>query len=97
MKDKILIINYTENTIDTWRLILRATDYESFVYTFEDNNVSVEQLKKLCEYYSKVDPDSAWLWSHPTEGGDSTPVPCLIQQEQTKLEKIRQLIGYYDE
>jgi hypothetical protein len=37
------------------------------------------------------------LWSHPEEGGDSTPSPVLIQQDRTKLTDLRNKVGYTDD
>ena len=34
-----------------------------------------------------------WLYSHPVYGGESTPVPILIQQNRAILEKARKTIN----
>jgi hypothetical protein len=36
--------------------------------------------------------DEEWLYSHPSLGGNSTPIPVLIQQDFNLLTKIRMLI-----
>ena len=34
-------------------------------------------------------PDADWYWSHPDEGGTSTPVPVLIMQNREHLTSAR--------
>jgi hypothetical protein len=53
-------------------------------------NGSVQMSEGLNNLY----PKSEWLWSHPAEGGESTPVPCLIQQDALQLNTLREKIGY---
>lgn len=49
-------------------------------------------LKKWAERLNNQDKVCEWLWSHPDEGGDSSPEPCLIQQPRQTLEDIRRKI-----
>lgn len=46
-------------------------------------------LKKTADKFMQLDPDNEWLWSHPQYGNNSTPVPCLIQQNQERLSLLR--------
>ena len=96
MSDKILIVPYAESEFSTWRLFLHYTGFESVVYTFPAD-ITSGYLENLCDALNETDTESEWLWSHPEQGGDSTPTPVLIQQERAKLEKLRHKVGYYDE
>jgi hypothetical protein len=96
MQDKILVVPYSENCFPTWRLFLHYTAFEAVVFSFPDT-VTSEYLETKCDALNEEDAKSEWLWSHPEQEGDSTPVPVLIQQERSKLEKLRQKVGYYDE
>ena len=50
-------------------------------------------LKKWHDRLNTIDPHNEWLWSHPAEGGFSTPEPCLIQQDASRLNAIRAKLG----
>jgi hypothetical protein len=62
--------------------------------------ISVEELNTLCDHYNETLGDkynSEYLWSHNEEGGDSAPVPIIIQQDKEQLEQLRNKIGYTDD
>jgi len=48
--------------------------------------------RQLCNIHHRMNesrPWEEWLYSHPCYGGHSTPVPVLIQQDRTILERTR--------
>ena len=47
----------------------------------------------MSERFNDTRPSEEWLWSHPDFGHYSTPVPVLIQQDRTSLEKARKSYG----
>ena len=95
LMDKILVVETKENCLQTFASCFNASKYEACVYKFPD--ATVEWLTAKCEELNKTQTKSEWLWSHPAEGGDSTHIACLIQQDRAKLTKIRESIGYVDE
>lgn len=98
MSDRILTVEYSPVDFDTWRTIFKHTtkSFDCYVYTFDTDTTS-EWLETKCDALNLEDEFSEWLWSHPEQGGDSTPVPVLIQQVAEKLENLRHKVGYYDE
>jgi hypothetical protein len=95
LMDKILVIEPHISCINTWSTVFKASSHEAFVYKFPQANVT--WLTNKCDQLNASQEFSEWLWSHPSEGGDSTHIPCLIQQDRAKLTKIRESIGYVDE
>jgi hypothetical protein len=93
--NKILFVQTNENCLRTWSNLFPHTKHEAYVYTWPDK--SAEWLETMSIGLNDIYPDSEWLWSHPAEGGESTPVPCLIQQDAHQLNTIRESIGYVDE
>lgn len=63
-------------------------EYVARVYKF--TNASDYKLNKLMKQFNEEIGDEEWLYSHPTHGGHSTPVPVLIQQDYKILERARQ-------
>lgn len=94
MKDKILFVETNGSCLDTYAKLFPHTEYEAVVYKWPD--ASVEWLQTMCEGLNEI-YDTEWLWSHPAEGGDSTHIPVLIQQDATQLALLREKIGYVDE
>ena len=47
------------------------------------------QLLDMADAYNDLYPEEEWLYSHPSYGGYSTPVPALIQQDRAILEEAR--------
>ena len=98
MNDNILVIDYSPNCFKTWSCLFTGTKYEAFVYKMPQ--VTAEELHTLCDHYNETLGDkykSEFLWSHNEEGGDSAPVPIIIQQDKAQLEKLRNKIGYEHE
>lgn len=91
---KILFVETTPVCLDTYAKLFPYTDYEAVVYKWPD--ASVEWLQTMCNGLNDT-YDTEWLWSHPAEGGESTPCPVLIQQDAEKLAQLREKIGYVDE
>ena len=50
---------------------------------------SARRIKKLATKLTVHDTVNEWLWSHPSYGGHSAPIGCLIQQDQQELNRIR--------
>lgn len=94
MKDKILFVETTPVCLDTYAKLFPHTDYEAAVYKWP--NATVEWLETLCAGLNEQ-YDTEWLWSHPDEGGNSTHIPVLIQQDAEQLAQLREKIGYVDE
>lgn len=94
LMDKILVLEPHISCINTWSTIFKASKHEAFVYKFP--KASVDWLRNKCDELNASQEYSEWLWSHPSEGGDSTPSPVLIQQQRAKLNTIRKNIGYND-
>ena len=94
LMDKILILDTHINCINTWSSVFKASNHEAFVYKFP--KATVNWLTNKCEELNAAQKHSEWLWSHPSEGGDSTPVGCLIQQDRAQLTELRTKIGYTD-
>jgi hypothetical protein len=94
MANKILTLTYSSRDFSTWGKFLKYTGYDSVVYVCEDRDSA--WLDAKCDELNAQQETYQWLWSHPAEGGDSTPVPVLIQQERALLEGLRQKTGYYN-
>lgn len=60
---------------------------EAIVYTAPKHRP--RQLKRITERLNRDYPQYEFLWSHPKHGYNSTPVPVIIQQDQKRLESIR--------
>ena len=95
LMDSILVWENSIKCLNTIAVLFPATKFEAFVYTYKD--LSPSQLEKLADKMNSKYTHSEFLWSHPDEGGDSTHVPCLIQQDRDKLTQLRKSIGYVDE
>ena len=72
--------------IDALKTDLLAKELSIEEFGDKVNRVFAEFLK---EYPEEIG-DEEWLYSHPTHGGHSTPVPVLIQQDYKILERARQ-------
>jgi hypothetical protein len=48
----------------------------------------IRWLKKRAEHFMELDPQNEWLYSHPNYP-KGAPVPCLIQQDQARLDSLR--------
>ena len=94
MNDKILVWEHPHNTLKTISGTFDSTDYEAFVYVFED--YTPKQLDELAVEMMKHRPNSEFLWSHPqadSGDGNSTDVPVLIQQDKKTLENLREQLN----
>ena len=96
MKDNILFIEGGgERCYGTWSYIYKSSNKEAFVFIEKGKNS--EELNAICEKYEKIYKHVEWLWSHPDEGGDSTPVPVIIIQDKSRLQTLREKIGYEED
>lgn len=94
MNDRILTVTYSDVDFKTWGMFLQYTEFESVVFICADK--TSEWLDAKCDKLNAESDLYQWLWSHPAEGGYSTPVPVLIQQERAQLEGLRKKTGYYN-
>lgn len=95
MKDNILFIEGgSDKCFGTYANIYKATTKEAFVFIM---NKTSEELDEICQKYEKIYEHVEWLWSHPDEGGDSTPVPTIIIQDKTRLQTLREKVGYEED
>lgn len=79
--------------IQKWRSqVIDLEPYSARLYIVD---LTPRRLKKLCKRLDQ-DPKCEWLWSHPRYGGDSTPVPVLIQQNRLQLNAIRDRLRSVD-
>ena len=93
MKDNILFIEGGgERCYGTWSYIYKSSNKEAFV--FIEKNKTPKELDAICLKYEKIYKHVEWLWSHPNEGGDSTPVPVIIIQDKSTLQNLREKVGY---
>ena len=46
-------------------------------------------LKKWSDRLNQQDSKCEWLWSHPSYGHHSAPVPIIIQQPRERLDALR--------
>jgi len=96
MKDNILFIEGGGNRCyGTWSYIFKSSNKEAFVFIEKDK--SSKQLNEICLKYEKIYKHVEWLWSHPDEGGDSTPVPVIIIQDKARLQELREKVGYEED
>lgn len=78
-KNRILICD--------WQSVKTLGEYQAIVYLID---MKPSELKRLADQLNQEDDDCEWLWSHPKGGGaNSTPRPCLIQQDRQFLDKLR--------
>tara|TARA_R100001460_G_scaffold90344_1_gene131916 strand:+ start:130 stop:513 length:384 start_codon:yes stop_codon:yes gene_type:complete len=95
LMDSILVWENDETCLSTIACLFPKTKFEAFVFVYK--NKTAKQLEQLADKMNSKYTHSEFLWSHPNEGGDSTHVPCLIQQDRDKLTQLRENLGYVDE
>ena len=96
MKDNILFIeNGGSKCYGTWSYIFKASNKEAFV--FIEKGKTPKELDEICIKYEKIYKHVEFLWSHPDEGGDSTPVPVIIIQDKARLQTLREKVGYEED
>jgi len=98
MREGIHIFEYQPNLFNVWRQTFHTRRQhgqpqpEAYVYTAE--GYDSEYLENLTEQYNALDDGCEYLWSHPSHGGDSTPIPVIIQQDRATLTDLRLRVGY---
>lgn len=72
-----------------WRSRTQAlVNYDARIYIMW--RAKPRLLKKWADRLNDEDEKCEWLFSHPLGGGtNSTPVPCLIQQDRQILTRLR--------
>ena len=92
--------HWQKGSIDVVYTSLKDLNYEpqplhnSVARIYVRPSSSPRLLKKLADRMNKQRGDTEeWLYSHPVYGGESTPVPILIQQNRAILEKARKTIN----
>jgi hypothetical protein len=91
MRNKIKFIDYNKDSILVWSAVFASTDYSAFIYLMPKS--SSEDVAALATSLERFIPTSEFLWSHPSEGGHSTPEPCIIQQDRGQLQALRDRLG----
>jgi len=83
---------YQKNLIDivTYKNYTPLGKYEARVHIYHTNP---HTLKKTANHYNYEYENEEWLWSHPQYSTNSTPVPCMIQQDRKRLESIREQLN----
>jgi hypothetical protein len=92
MKEKILFLDWSDTTYLTWTKLFQSTKYEAFV--FKCNEKSVEWLEAITQNLNDLEDGNEYLWSHPEEGGESTPVPVVICQDEQMLNELREKLDH---
>lgn len=92
--DNILIWENDQTCLSTIACLFPGTKFEAFVFVYKDKSAS--ELEQLADTMNNKYTHSEFLWSHPLEGGDSTHVPCIIQQDRVQLQTIREKVGYVE-
>lgn len=98
MREGIQFFNYVPSTFNVWRQTFHTRRQhgqpqpEAYVYRAE--GYDSEYLENLTEQYNALDDGCEYLWSHPSHGGDSTPIPVIIQQDRETLTDLRLKTGY---
>ncbi len=93
--DNILVWENDVRCLSTIACLFPGTKFEAFVFVYKDK--SANELEQLADKMNNKYTHSEFLWSHPEEGGDSTHVPCVIQQDRVQLQTIRDNIGYVEQ
>lgn len=76
--------------IQTWTGEKDITPLENYAARmWIHKQASGRLLKKIHNRLNELRDDEEWLYSHPCYKGHSTPVPVLIQQNRTILERAR--------
>tara|TARA_X000001316_G_C922311_1_gene37392 strand:- start:474 stop:857 length:384 start_codon:yes stop_codon:yes gene_type:complete len=68
-----------------WRTIVEDFD----VVVFEAEEVELGLLKNIGNYIERKHKDLEMFYSYPNEGENSTPIPILLLQRKTILDKAR--------
>tara|TARA_R100001463_G_scaffold100203_1_gene154644 strand:+ start:134 stop:421 length:288 start_codon:yes stop_codon:yes gene_type:complete len=93
--DNILVWENDVRCLSTIACLFPSTKFEAFVFVYKDK--TADELEQLADKMNNKYTHSEFLWSHPEEGGDSTHVPCVIQQDRVQLQTIRDNIGYVEQ
>ena len=83
---QIPILHYTEPLVR--ELYEDLDNYVAILFKVHctiDRHALESTAHELADEY----PNAEWFWSHPDEGGTSTPVPVLIMQNREHLTKAR--------
>lgn len=75
---------------------IRITDWHSQILDLGTDlaivyrcTLNAQQLKTITDQLNLNYEELEFFWSHPSQGGHSTPIPIIIQQDHLHLEKIR--------
>ena len=82
---------YTQEEFDKHMAGMRKAIEQKFERQFSElgDLNELRQLKRITERLNTQYHQYEFLWSHPKYGGHSTAVPVIIQQDQKRLESIR--------
>ncbi len=97
MQDKILHVETAcKGTEMTWACAFRASKHEALLMTYEDD-VDVDYLYNITQRIEEKYKELIAFWSHPIEGDNNTPKPCVIVQDRELLTDLRKKIGFENE
>lgn len=97
MQDKILHVETASKGCEmTWACAFRASKHEALLITYEDV-VDVDYLYNITERIEEKYKELIAFWSHPIEGDNNTPKPCVIVQDREQLTDLRKKIGFENE
>ena len=85
-KGEIPILQYSEILVR--ELYEELDNYPAILFKVH-TSICRKTLESTAHELADEYPDAEWFWSHPSEGGTSTPVPVLIMQNREHLAKTR--------
>jgi hypothetical protein len=97
MEDKILHVETASKGCEmTWAGAFKASKHEALLLTYEQD-VDVDYLYNITERIEEKYSELIAFWSHPIEGDNNTPKPCVIVQDRELLTDLRKKIGFENE
>ena len=96
MENKILHVVDPRGCELTFCACFRGSKHEALLFEY-NNNTSVDTLFAVTEQIEAVYGDLIAFWSHPIEGDQNTPIPCVIVQDKAQLTDLRKKVGYADD
>ena len=85
-KGEIPMLHYTEPLVR--ELYDELDNYPAILFKVH-TSICRKTLESTAHELADEFPDAEWFWSHPDEGGTSTPVPVLIMQNREHLANAR--------
>ena len=104
MENKILHIKEPNGCELNWCAAFTGTPepgkehlaHEAILFEY-NNKASVDMLYAITERIEAKYKQLIAFWSHPIEGDNNTPKPCVIVQDKQMLTDLRKQVGYTNE